>query len=472
MPRRPSSSRRLATAAVWPAGILLTSWNYLWRTTALHRREVAGSAAEDSPPELPPGVARDEIQLPGDGAGPLFHRRYCARIAGARCSATELVGRIAADLDLVAPTEFARFTKVHGEKRRMEVGDEYVVAMPGPWDGPVRVVDKTPTSFRLATLDGHLEAGQIEFRASDDERGVVFTIESWARSGDRLSQFMYQTLHMAKEVQLHMWISFLERVARVSGGRLTGGLDIETRRVDEACGADGEGRTLGDPRARRILDELHGRKLNFELGERDQFTTERGWLVDEYCQALPPEPPGPPVPGGSFEVARQLLRDYEFADPSVVRAVYHPDRPLDERDMLLEARFYGLRFRFGVRVGGVLDERREVDGRQVQVWGWNYRTLQGHLEMGQMDFEVWKWLDAGDVEFHTCRFSRHSRAGNPVVRLGVRLFGRRQQVRFARTACDRMARLTAAGLGKADAGPVLLRRGRRPTARPRRPAPA
>ena len=203
-----------------------------------------------------------------------------------------------------------------------------------------------------------------------------------------------------------------------------------------------------------MLDELHERQLNFEPGAGGQFTTDKGWLVDDYSQPLPPEPPGPPVPGGSFEVARRLIRDYEFADPSIVRAVYHPERPLDQRDMLLEARFYGLRFRFGVRVGGVVDERREVEGRPVQVWGWNYRTLQGHLEMGQMDFEVWKWTDTGDVEFHTCRFSRHSRAGNPLVRLGVRLFGRRQQVRFARAACDRMARLTASGLVKDAAGMV------------------
>ncbi|MCA1681991.1 MAG: DUF1990 domain-containing protein [Actinobacteria bacterium] len=34
------------------------------------------------------------------------------------------------------------------------------------------------------------------------------------------------------------------------------------------------------------------------------------------------------------------------------------------------------------------DETRDVDGRTVRVWGWNYRTLQGHLEMGQMDYEV------------------------------------------------------------------------------------
>jgi hypothetical protein len=39
------------------------------------------------------------------------------------------------------------------------------------------------------------------------------------------------------------------------------------------------------------------------------------------------------------------------------------------------------------------------------------------------------------------------------VRLGVRVFGRRQQEKFARRACERMARLTAARLeGREDAG--------------------
>jgi hypothetical protein len=54
-----------------------------------------------------------------------------------------------------------------------------------------------------------------------------------ARSGDRLSNLPFQHLRMAKEVQLHMWSSFLEQVATVAGGRLTGGIVIETRRVDE-----------------------------------------------------------------------------------------------------------------------------------------------------------------------------------------------------------------------------------------------
>ena len=49
--------------------------------------------------------------------------------------------------------------------------------MPGPWDGPVRVIDVGDRSFRLATLAAHLEAGQIEFRVSHDEL-ITFEIES------------------------------------------------------------------------------------------------------------------------------------------------------------------------------------------------------------------------------------------------------------------------------------------------------
>ncbi len=207
---------------------------------------------------------------------------------------------------------------------------------------------------------------------------------------------------------------------------------------------------LSQPEARRALDDLHNKKLNFDLGQRAQFTAEKGWRIDNYRQSLPSEQPGPPVPGGSWETAQRLMRDYEFADPKIVRAIYYPDRPLEHRDMLLEGRFLGLRFHFGVRVGGVLDETRRINDHDVRVWGWNYRTLQGHLEMGQMDYEVWKWLDTGEVEFHTCRFSRRAPAGNPLVRLGVRVFGRYQQVKFARHACRRMATMTAAALSRAS----------------------
>jgi hypothetical protein len=80
------------------------------------------------------------------------------------------------------------------------------------------------------TLRHHLEAGQIEFRAAGGEP-LTFEIESWARSGDRVSKLLYQHARMAKEIQLHMWTSFLERVVELSGGVRDGRLEIETHQV-------------------------------------------------------------------------------------------------------------------------------------------------------------------------------------------------------------------------------------------------
>src|SRR3954454_286796 len=232
VPKRPSPTRRLATAARWPVGIVLTSWSYMWRTTPMHRREETGAVADDAPPELPPGVSREEVQHASDGAGPPFHRRYSALVREPELTPEALIARVAGDLNKVTPTVLAVFQKVHGGDEDMCVGDEYVVRMAACWDVPVRVIPRTPRSFRVATLDGHLEAGQIEFRAEPAPEGLRFEIESWARSGDRLSNLLYHKLRMAKEVQLHMWTSFLERVAKASGGRLTGGVEIRTRRVE------------------------------------------------------------------------------------------------------------------------------------------------------------------------------------------------------------------------------------------------
>jgi Domain of unknown function (DUF1990) len=230
MPRRPSRARRLTTATRWPVGIALTSWNYMWRTTPLHRsEEIAGEAPE--PPPLPADVDREELQPPGDGAGPYFHRVYRTRIRETDVSPEALVARIAPNLNQIAPSEFAHFQKVLGDEGDLRVGDEYVVRMPGPWDGPVRVVERTPRAWRFATLDGHLEAGQIRFEASRDDL-LEFRIESWTRSGDRLSNLLYHHLRMSKEIQLHMWTSVLERVAKLAGGRMTGGIEIRTRRVE------------------------------------------------------------------------------------------------------------------------------------------------------------------------------------------------------------------------------------------------
>jgi hypothetical protein len=233
MPRRLPLRRRVVTACHWPVGVGLTFWRYLWRIVPLHRTEEPGDPARDAPPPLPAGADTEDLQPAEDGAGALFHRRYRTRIRESGMSPEELLGRVAADPDCVAPTEFASFVKIKGDEGEMRVGDEYIVRMPGPWDGPVRVVERTPTSFRFATLQGHLEAGQIRFSAGRDDDGLlVFEIESWARSATRLVDLLYDRLRISKETQLHMWTSLLQRVAELSGGRVTRGIDIHTRRVE------------------------------------------------------------------------------------------------------------------------------------------------------------------------------------------------------------------------------------------------
>jgi hypothetical protein len=444
VPRRPPALQRLATAARWPIGIAWTSWRYLWRTTPVHRWELTGSAAEDSPPALPEGVEHDEIQGVVDGAGALFHRVYRTSIRGSGLSAGELMARIAGDLDAMAPSEMASFQKVRGEQGELRVGDEYVVRMPGPWDGPVRVIAVGADAFRLATLDGHLEAGQIEFRADSSPRSIEFVIESWARSGDRLSDLLYTHLRMSKEIQLHMWTSVLQRVVALAGGRMDGGIRVITRRVD-AEERPGRPRPIS-----RRLDDLLRRPVNFDAARSAEYTPEAGWRVDDMSATLPSEPSGDPVEGGSWMVARELMDDYQVADPGRLRAVFDREAQLEGRNMLLEIRFLVLRVHVGVRVGAPYDEHRLVDGRRVRVFGWSYRTLEGHFEMGEMHYQLWKWLDDGAVEFRLHAYSRPATTGPRWLRLGFRLVGRRQQLAYYRSACRRMRRLTESQLELAD----------------------
>jgi uncharacterized protein (UPF0548 family) len=202
-------------------------------------------------------------------------------------------------------------------------------------------------------------------------------------------------------------------------------------------------RLLGFPGEPRTVEDLRGRDWNFDPARLHALMARQRWHHDDRRQALPGEPPGDPVPGGSFERAVALIRAYAFAEGSAVHAMFQQDAPLHGRDMLLVGRFLGLDFRLGVRVFEVVDERREEDGRPVQVSGWGYRTLHGHLERGQMRYEVRKWLDTGQVEFRIAAVSHRAHVGNPLVRIGFALFGRREQLKFYDHTCDVMARKTA-----------------------------
>jgi hypothetical protein len=205
------------------------------RTLIAGAREQA--AAEETPPDPAPrrtpaaewdGVA---VQVPGDGFGPLFHRRYRADIRAPRLTPEQLMARVQRDVGSFSPHTLAEFRKTSGRRGRMARGDEYAITILGPWNGSVRVIDATPMSFTFVTLKGHPEAGQITFRALPHpaERGALrFEILSWARSRDMLVSLTYKEAGVGQELQKNAWVTFCERVVQASGGALIGEVAVDT----------------------------------------------------------------------------------------------------------------------------------------------------------------------------------------------------------------------------------------------------
>lgn len=238
--RRRHSVPRVRDLVSWSWGFALTVVQWGLHRVPLFRRD---REDDDTPwPDLERALPGDPstLQRMASGHGRAYHRRYWIQVADSPLSPTELIDRVAADPDVVVPAELACVEGPDGEPvRRLEVGDELVVRVTGPWDGPVRVVDRTPTSIRLATLVGHMEAGEIELSASTDERGfLIFQIESWARSGNRLMSLLYDRVRVAREMQLHMWSRVCMRVADLAGGVRVSNVAVATRSRGGAARGD------------------------------------------------------------------------------------------------------------------------------------------------------------------------------------------------------------------------------------------
>ena len=227
-----SRFRRLPDALRRPLGMALSTMRYLKRVPSVTRRSKTVTAAPDAVPST--GRGRDDVQdAREDGVGPLYHRHYRARINGPGISAEELIRRIGGDPNCTSPVEVAEFEKTEGRPGEVAAGDEFLVRMPGPWLSPVRVDQVEARSFTFVTLDGHIEAGKIVFRAEPLDTGqLAFEIESVARSGNKLVDVLYDRVGVAREMQLNMWVHVCERAAEVAGGTLAEPVDVETVKVE------------------------------------------------------------------------------------------------------------------------------------------------------------------------------------------------------------------------------------------------
>jgi uncharacterized protein (UPF0548 family) len=420
----------------------------------MHVRELEVANAQIMPHAIPIAALQGEmpVQLLNRGVGPIYVRSYQVDIKNPKLDPETLMQHIVEDINTFSPSELAQFRKTKGDDTRLAVGDEFFVHITGPWNGPVRVIQVNPTSFSFVTLKGHLEAGEISFSVMEHPEipdAIRFRIQSWARSSNRITDWFYRTLGISQFAQTTMWSYFCQQVVKASGGELLGNIEVMSHKTSA------EQLLQQQPPWKRYETQFErwgSTNLNFDINKTEQFTEKNGWRIDDYSIGLPGEPPGKPLPNGSFEAAKQIIRNYEFPDPSLITGIFVPERPLEERIMILRARFLFLTFYFGVRIGKVIDEERPTEKQGiVHIWGYSYRTLEGHFEMGEITFEVWKYQQTGEVRFRVHSYSKRSAIKNPFYRLGFAIFGRSLQLRFARTATERMQQLVLERLTQTEA---------------------
>lgn len=171
------------------------------------------------------------------------------------------------------------------------------------------------------------------------------------------------------------------------------------------------------------------------VGE-DALTPERGFHYHHSTAIVARESPGAPTPGGKFERGIQLLVDYEFSDPRIVKAHFDRARPLEGRRMLLELSVLGLRYLVGTVVAEV---HRDEDS-----FGFRYDTLEGHIECGAEWFFLMKDRETGDIRFQIEAAWREGQFPNVWSRAGFAVLGRRYQRAWHRLAHLRLRHLLRA----------------------------
>lgn len=179
------------------------------------------------------------VQTPSEGAGPRYHRVYAVDLPVTYERALQTMQLLKSDPSFFSPSLIATFEKTKGLPGEMKVGDEFDVHLTAPWRAPVRVSHVSEASFTFLTLQGHIEAGQIQFSVHRRPTGGSrFEIESITRSKDRLVDFIYDKLRIAQFAQSEMWELFCRGFAKeaLEAGAEVPKVDVRTKRQDRETG--------------------------------------------------------------------------------------------------------------------------------------------------------------------------------------------------------------------------------------------
>ena len=205
-------SRSVMRRLGWLVGAPLATFRFLRRETPI---------VEIDPPSAVASLAThdgDTVERKrDDGVGPVMHRLFSATSRAPKLPADRLLSIIAADPNVIAPSEVLRFEKVRGEPGCLRETDELLIRMAGPWNGPVKVTRRWDEGFRLTATRGHPQLGQVEIRLRDENGGIAMEVQTRERAAG-MSFRALQRIGLIRRMQCYTWAEMLENLAQLAGG--------------------------------------------------------------------------------------------------------------------------------------------------------------------------------------------------------------------------------------------------------------
>lgn len=173
------------------------------------------------------------------GTGPLLQHDYSVVINGCELDPAELIADVRELFCDLLPRGLAEGRRCRGEGSQLGFGDDLDISMRGACEGRVRVVHVDASSFTLATLHGHVQAGRITFAASRSAPGeLVFAIRSRMRaSGSGASD-----AGAADALRTSVWTGFLAEVALTWGEGIRGAVRVASETLHPGALDEGDAR--------------------------------------------------------------------------------------------------------------------------------------------------------------------------------------------------------------------------------------
>lgn len=155
-------------------------------------------------------------QLPREGHGRLWRRRYWADIEGAPFDAEALMRVVREEFGELAPTPTMSTRAEPGTPERLTEGATITMALPLRGHVQVRVEELTARTTTLVTVEGHPLAGAVRLSSSGQDAGVRFEVETFDRAATLPDLAAVSTFGRALK---HLtWEAFVRRVVERSGG--------------------------------------------------------------------------------------------------------------------------------------------------------------------------------------------------------------------------------------------------------------